>query len=151
MGPGDVGSGRCRYWPMSNLLRWSERMSLIRRLPDQSTAMRLVPAYVLWLLPALLAVILDWSAWLTVVFFMPGIAWYCLGEGVRSYRDLRLTSPNAPVGRYVPALSALSLFVVAVLFASRFAGVIIVAGFAYVDLVALCKRAIRLRGSAVQR
>jgi hypothetical protein len=22
MGPGDVGSGRCRYWPMSNLLRW---------------------------------------------------------------------------------------------------------------------------------
>ena len=115
-------------------------MSLILNLSKQGRAMRLAPAYVLWLLPALLAVVLDWSAWLTVACFIPGLAWYGFGEGVRSYRELRQADRNAPIGRYVPALSALSLFVVAVLFASRFAGLIIVGGFAYVDLVATWRR-----------
>jgi hypothetical protein len=126
-------------------------MSVKRELPEQSQAIRLVPAYVLWLVPAVLAVVLDWSAWLTLVCLIPGIVWYGLGEGAGAYRDLRQAEPNAPIGQYVPALSALSLFVVAVLFASRFAGLIIIGCFAYVDLVSLWRRTTRGRAFPVQR
>jgi hypothetical protein len=126
-------------------------MSLIRHLPRHGRAMRLVPAYALWLPPALLAVVLDWSAWLTLACLVPGIVWYGLGEGPRSYIDLRRAEPNAPIGRYVPALSALSLFVVAILFASRFAGVIIVGGFVYVDLVSIWKQNVTVPASTAER
>jgi hypothetical protein len=126
-------------------------MSVKRGLSEQSRAVRLVPPYLFWLVPAVLAIVLGWTAWLTLACLIPGIAWYGLGEGARAYKDLRQADPNAPIGSYVPALSALSLFIVAVLFASRFAGLIIVGGFAYVDLVSLWKQTTRDRTSTVQR
>lgn len=126
-------------------------MSPIRTLPRQSRTTRLVPAYMLWLPPALLAFVFDWSAWLTVACLIPGIMWYGVGEGARAYKDRRRADPDAPIGRYVPALSALSLFVVAVLFTSRFAGVIIVGGFAYIDLVAIWKESASASAPTAQR
>jgi hypothetical protein len=123
----------------------------LQNLSKQDTAIRLVPAYALWLLPAALAIISDWSAWLTVACLIPGTVWYSFGEGTRSYRELQQADPNAPTGRYVPALSALALFVVAVLFASRFAGLIIVGGFAYIDAVSIWRRSTRVPASPVRR
>jgi hypothetical protein len=100
-----------------------------------------------WLPLGVLAVVLDWSSWLTVASFIPGIVWYGMGEGVRSYKELRRDHPNAPIGRSVPVLYALSLFVVATLFAGRFAGLLIAAGCIYVDLVSLWRRMRAARAS----
>lgn len=126
-------------------------MSVRQMLPEQSMARRLLPAYVLWLAPAVAAVAFDWSAWLTLACLIPGIVWYTAGEGARAYKDLRRAKPGAPLGYYAPALSVLSLAVVAVLFASRFAGLIIVGCFAYVDLVSIWRRAGGGRPAGVRR
>jgi hypothetical protein len=119
-----------------------------RRLPAQNRMARLAPAYALWLPPAVLAAVLDLSPWFTLALLVPGIIWYGFGEGVRSYTELRRAKPEAPVGNCVPALYALPLFIVAIAFAARFAGVLIVAGFAYVDLILLWKRTRQARSPA---
>jgi hypothetical protein len=121
--------------------------SLVGKLSAQSSVARLAPAYAMWLVPAVLGVALAWPRWLTLALLVPGLIWYGCGEGVHSYNELRVAHPREPVGRYIPALYAAAFFVVVVVFAGRFAGVLVLAGFAYVDLVSAWRRARRSRVS----
>jgi len=95
---------------------------------------RSVPVYVVWLPPAVLGAVLNWSPWLVLVLLVPGLVWYVASQGLKCYEDVRTANPEAPLGRRVPALYASPLFVVAIAFPTRFTGVLIVAGFVFVDL-----------------
>jgi hypothetical protein len=65
---------------------------------------------------------------------IPGVVWYGVTEGSRCYKEMRDLNPETPIGRRIPVLYSLSVFAVAVVLASRFSGLIIVAGFFWVDL-----------------
>jgi hypothetical protein len=105
------------------------------------------PAYVMWLLPAVLGAALDWSGWLILLLLIPGLGWYGVTEGRRCYKKVRSSNPDAPVGQRVPMLYVLPLLIPALWFSSRFSGLLVVAGFVYVDLWMWIRRGSRRRAA----
>lgn len=96
---------------------------------------RIALAYAMWLLPALLGAVLDWSRWLILALLVPGLIWYGATQGLSCYRQMRTLKPNSPSGLRIPALYSSSLFVGAIVFfPGRLVGVFIVAGFILADL-----------------
>jgi hypothetical protein len=92
------------------------------------------PAYIMWLLPAVLGALLDWSGLLVLSLCVPGLAWYAVTAGRRCYEEVRSSKPEAPVGQRMPMLYILPLLIPTLWFMSRFAGLVVVGGFVYVDL-----------------
>jgi hypothetical protein len=97
-------------------------------------------AYALLLPPAILGAVLALSPWLVIGLLVVGIAWYGVTEGLRCYEEVRRADPEASLARRVPVVYASSLFVVALVFQTRFTGLLIVAGFACVDLASFWNR-----------
>jgi hypothetical protein len=97
-------------------------------------------AYAAWILPASLGAILNWSLWIVLAAFIPGLVMYAASEGVRCYEEVLVTSPDAPVGRRLPVLYGLPLFATVIIFPSRFSGLLIVLGFLLVDIGSWLRR-----------
>jgi hypothetical protein len=110
---------------------------------------RVTPAYVIWLAPAVLGAVLNWSQWLILVLLCPGLIWYIATQGTDCYREVRTTNPNALLGQRVPALAASPLFVGAIVFfPARLTGVFIITGFLLVDLAWWWRKGRRTGGDA---
>jgi len=142
MGPRYLDPIRRRDRALSNLLRhmstWDEGKPVW-------------PAYIMWLLPAVLGAVLDWSGWLVLSLLIPGLVWYGLTGGKRCYKEIHSSNPEAPVGQRVPILYMLPLLIPALWFSSRFSGLLVVAGFVYVDIWVWIRRGSRRRAAGERR
>jgi hypothetical protein len=95
--------------------------------------------YVAWLIPAALGAIFDWSLWVIYALLSLGLTWYLVTEGVKYYRKVRRSDPQAPLAKRVPALGALGYWFVVTVWGltvgeSRFCGLLVVLGFILMDL-----------------
>jgi hypothetical protein len=95
--------------------------------------------YILWILPAMLGAILNWSVWIVYILILPGLIWYLAKEGARYYKDLKLSEQRAPLATRVPALGVLGYWFVITVWGeisgdTRFCGLFVAVGFVIMDL-----------------
>lgn len=124
---------------------------LLRNFYAQERSSLIALAYAMWLLPAVLGAVLDWSPWLVLALLVPGLIWYGAGEGVRRYKEGRRINPETPLIRRVPVLASLPAFVVAIAFPTRFSGVLVVVGFVFGDLGSWWRKSRRADGTEDRR
>lgn len=87
-------------------------------------------------LPAATSAFLNWPWWLGLALLVPGLCWYYAVEGVRYYEEMRSVYAHATVARRVPLLGMTPLiFVVVLVWPSRFSAILVVAGLISQDLL----------------
>jgi hypothetical protein len=113
---------------------------LSRQKPDGVRVTLVIPIYAAWLLPAVLGLVMDWSAWVVLVLLTPGVIWYAVTVGMRYYKEAHRANPALPTASRIPMLVTLPLLIAVAWNPSRYSGILVVVGLIAIDLISRLRR-----------
>jgi hypothetical protein len=94
-----------------------------------------VLAYVAWLLPAGLGVLLDWPLWVAYALLVPGSIWYIATEGIKYYREATRAHPEAVLIYRVPMIGGMLIALSLSLSPGRFSVLGVVTSLVVIDFL----------------